>query len=375
MKRVLTTFLGLALMLPALAQVPSGYYTSAEGLSGNALKAALNDIISGHTEFPYSASTTDTWDILKETDRDPNNPNNVIGIYSGFSMDGPAEYNSGNGWNREHTWAKSRGDFGTTLGAGTDVHHLRAADISTNSARNNRNFGEATTPYVDGSGQYSGATGSFTSSSEYVWEPRAEVKGDIARMIFYMATRYEGENGEVDLELTETLLSNTDKSPLHARLSVLLAWHVEDPVDQQERDRNDVIYSYQNNRNPFIDRPEFVEAIWGAAPSPQLTFTSSPVTTATEDQAYTYSITTANADGTVSITATTKPAWLTLSDNGNGTATLSGTPVTGDVGSSAVTLSAADNTNTASQTFTLVVNGTGGGGNPGGGNGGSSAGQ
>jgi endonuclease I len=256
---------GVLLMSSTLfAQIPSGYYNSANGLTGTALKSALNNIIDGHTEYPYSSSGTDVWDILKVADRDPNNANNVIGIYSGFSMNAAAEYNSGAGWNREHVWAKSRGNFGTSKGAGTDLHHLRAADISTNSARNNRNFDEATTQYVDGSGNYSGTTDSYTSSTDWVWEPRDEVKGDIARMILYMTIRYEGKNGEVDLELTDNLLTNTDKTPIHGKASVLIQWHLDDPVSSAEITRNNVVYGYQNNRNPFIDHPEYVCEIFGS---------------------------------------------------------------------------------------------------------------
>lgn len=245
----------------AWGQIPSGYYNTAENKSGVSLKASLNDIISGHTTFSYSQC----WDILQVTDQDPNNATNVIGLYSGFTMNGPAEYANGAGWNREHVWAKSRGDFGTSRGAGTDLHHLRAEDVSTNSARNNRNFGEGTTRYVDGSGNYQGSTDSFTNGSSWIWEPRDEVKGDVARMIFYMAVRYEGENGDPDLELTDEILSNTDKRPLQGQLGVLLTWHAQDPVDNAERLRNDRVYGYQNNRNPFIDRPEFVGLIWGGS--------------------------------------------------------------------------------------------------------------
>lgn len=250
--------------IQAFSQIPTGYYNSASGLTGEPLKDALNDIIDGHTEYPYSSSGTDVWDILKVADQDPNNTNNVIGLYSGFSMNAAAEYANGSGWNREHVWAKSRGNFGTSKGAGTDVHHLRAADISTNSARNNRNFDEATTQYVDGSGNYSGTTDSYTSSVDWIWEPRDEVKGDVARMIFYMTVRYEGENGEVDLELTDNLLSNTDQSAFHGKASVLVQWHLDDPVSSEEISRNDVVYSYQNNRNPFIDHPEYVCEIYGS---------------------------------------------------------------------------------------------------------------
>lgn len=244
-------FIGLG-----LGQIPTGYYNSANGLEETALKDALNDIIDGHTKFSYS----NVWNILKETDRDPNNPNNVILLYTGWSVNGPAGYNNGNGWNREHVWAKSHGNFGTSKGPGTDVHMLRPCDISVNSARGNRYFGEGDTPYYDADGP----TDCFTSGSN-IWEPRDEVKGDVARIMFYMATRYEGEHGEVDLELVDYIPSNSQSSqPIHGILSVLLQWHEEDPVDDWERNRNNIIYySYQHNRNPFIDHPEYANLIWG----------------------------------------------------------------------------------------------------------------
>ncbi|MCD6200258.1 MAG: endonuclease [Bacteroidales bacterium] len=242
------------------AQIPEGYYASSHGLAGGNLKTALYNIIKGHTEYPYSSSSTDVWDILKKTDRDTANPDNIILFYTGWSVNAAQEYNGGSGWNREHIWAKSRGDFGTAKGPGTDVHHLRPADISVNSARNNRWFDNCSEPYYDNGV----ITGCYTSSTDWVWEPRKEVKGDVSRMIFYMATRYEGENGEPDLEMIDYLpADNRTKEAIHAKLSTLLKWNEEDPVDNLERHRNEVVYSYQHNRNPFIDHPEFAVSIWG----------------------------------------------------------------------------------------------------------------
>ena len=100
-------------------QVPDNYYAGTENLRGKALKHALYEIIKGHKEYPYSSSSTDVWDILKETDKDTANPNNVILFYTGWSVNAAQEYNNGKGWNREHVWAKSRGDFGTSPGPGT----------------------------------------------------------------------------------------------------------------------------------------------------------------------------------------------------------------------------------------------------------------
>jgi endonuclease I len=252
----------IGLHFTLLSQIPEGYYDLADGLSGEELKSALNVIIKGHTEFPYTSSSTDLWDILKESDRDTTNSNNVILFYTGWSVNAAQEYNNGSGWSREHVWAKSRGDFGTSLGPGTDAHHLRPADISVNSARNNRWFDTCSTPYLDGGLE----TGCYTSSSRWVWLPRDEVKGDVSRMIFYMATRYEGENGGPDLEVIDYIPSDSyTKDPIHAKLSALLAWHLEDPVDNFEQNRNKVVYSYQGNRNPFIDHPEYVGAIWDSS--------------------------------------------------------------------------------------------------------------
>lgn len=247
----------------AFTQIPTNYYLTAEGYADNELKYRLNQIIDYHTEFQYTSSETDVWDILKETDKDPNNPDNVILIYSGVSVNGAQEYNDTNGWTREHVWAKSRGDFGTALGPGTDVHAIRPLDANTNSTRSNRGFDECTDcSFVYD--KWANNTNSMKDNVAWVFEPRPEVKGDVARMLFYMAVRYEGYDGYPDLELSETILAQNDNSPFHGKLSTLLEWHRNDPVDAWEENRNDIIYyDYQDNRNPFIDHPEIVEHLWG----------------------------------------------------------------------------------------------------------------
>lgn len=260
MKTLLLLF--LLIPLAAYPQIPDGYYSDVSNQTGEELKLVLHNIIKDHKRFPYTSTSTDVWDILKLTDRDPDDSTKVIGIYSGFAMDAAKEYNKGQGWNRVHVWAKSRGDFGTKVGAGTDVHHLRAADISTNSARNNRNFDNGGVQYIDKSGFYNGETESYKDDKNWSWQPRDEVKGDVARMMFYMAVRYEGDGNEPDLELTDSLYNRSSKAPLHSKLSVLLEWHTDDPVDSLEIRRNDIIYRYQGNRNPFIDKPELMGILW-----------------------------------------------------------------------------------------------------------------
>lgn len=224
------------------------YYKSAIGLSGPALKTTLHNIIDDHTELSYDQ----VWDALRYTDKDPLNGNNVILLYTGRSQSNLTNGGYSNDWNREHVWAKSHGDFGTTAGAGTDLHHLRPTDVSVNADRGNLDF--------DNGGAYHNEATlcKFDADS---WEPRNSVKGDIARMLFYMAVRYEGDSGEVNLELNDAV--NNGSAPYMGRLSVLLTWHKLDPVDTFEINRNNIIYnSYQHNRNPFIDHPEWVGAIW-----------------------------------------------------------------------------------------------------------------
>nr|CAH18713.1 extracellular ribonuclease [Bacillus megaterium] [Priestia megaterium DSM 319] len=223
------------------------YYRTVAEKTGNSLKTELHNIIDHHTELSYSA----VWEALKETDEDPANANNVILLYTGRSQ--AKSTNGVDDWNREHVWAKSHGDFGQSYGPGRDLHHLRPTDVSVNSTRGNLDFDNGGTEHSEALGNY------FDSDS---WEPRDEVKGDVARMLFYMAVRYEGDvSDEPDLELNNTV--NNGTAPYHGKLSVLLQWNAQDPVDDRERRRNDIIYSdYQHNRNPFIDHPEWVNEIW-----------------------------------------------------------------------------------------------------------------
>ena len=255
-------FILLFISNSVLSQIPAGYYNGTDGLSGSDLKNTLHNIIKNHTEFTYTSSGTDVWDILKQTDKDPDNSNNVIFIHTGWSVNAAQEYNGAKGWSREHVWAKSHGDFGTETGAGTDVHALRPCDISVNEARSNYDFANGGEIYVDaGNDNTSGTT--LCKKTSNSWETRDAAKGDVARMIFYMSVRYEGENDEPDLELVDNVNSSPNKESFHGKVTDLIEWHINDPVDDWERNRNDIIYNdYQHNRNPFIDHPEFVEKIW-----------------------------------------------------------------------------------------------------------------
>ncbi len=247
------------------------YYAGTEGLSGDALKAFLNDLIDGHTVRTYSEAYND----LMITDKDPNNSNNVILFYTGESKLATDKISSvADGWNREHTWAKSHGDFGTAMGPGTDLHQLRPTDSDVNNSRNHYDFTELDET-ADGVLLVDETTDCYVTyfddiPGEGLFEPREEVKGDVARILFYMATRYEGEDDDystVDLELSNSTYTYGETISgvygEHGVLDVLLQWHTDDPVDAFEISRNEAIFGIQENRNPFIDHPEFVALIWG----------------------------------------------------------------------------------------------------------------
>ncbi|MEV0895947.1 endonuclease [Actinoplanes sp. NPDC049802] len=235
---------------PTASSGTDAYYAAALGKSGPGLKSVLHTIVStGVTTISYDA----VWNALKVTDQDPANSANVILLYSGVSRSKTLNGGATGNWNREHVWPQSHGDFGTANGPGTDLHHLRPEDVTINALRGNKDFDAGGTAV-------SGATGNYTDADS--WEPRAAIKGDVARMVFYMAVRYEGGDSWADLELNNSTANGSN--PYLGKLSTLLAWHTQDPPSAAERTRNQVIYSsYQRNRNPFIDHPEWAASIFG----------------------------------------------------------------------------------------------------------------
>ncbi len=253
-KHLIRTFLVVsffALVLPAYSQ-PAGYYNGTEGLSGDNLKQALHNIIKDHVDFSYSYSRS----IMDYTDQDPDNPDNVILFYLQESRNAD-EYGSGGDYiNREHVWAKSHGDFSGIRPMDSDVHNLHPADASVNEDRSNKDF-DNIQPLGS---QHSEALYCYYTDS--TWEPGPLTKGQVARTLFYMATRYEGDGSESDLELVNH--NNTSPNPLHGNLDALLEWNREYPPSEFEKRRNERLYRIQQNRNPFVDHPEFADFIWAS---------------------------------------------------------------------------------------------------------------
>ncbi|HET8942259.1 MAG TPA: endonuclease [Rudaea sp.] len=270
------------------SSTPSSYYDQVNTSSAEQLRCSLHQTIKGHTIYPYSGSNgpdqQNVWTILEIAQADPNNPGKIIDVYRNHSytaMSDRAGTGSGLTYNREHTWPNSLGFANSNLAAYTDTHMLWLSDTSQNSSRGNKPYAycsgctELTTDFNNGvgggSGTYPGNSNWYhtpdgNSGSFEVWNHR---KGEVARSIFYMAIRYEGIAAEAahdgvipDLELTDdrsliTIRSNTAAKAYMGLLTDLLEWSTNDPPDAEEVARNDVIQSFQGNRNPFIDHPEW----------------------------------------------------------------------------------------------------------------------
>lgn len=233
---------------------PDGYYDSLDGLADTVLRQALQDIVAD-PNIVRAQTYADVIDILKQADQNPLNSNEVWLVYTEqgrAKLDLQVDSNNNGKWNREHTYPRSRGGFNNIeedeIADGVDVwwttkadslrhgnsdaHALRAADGPENSSRGNQHYGEYTGPNA-------------TAGSFY---------GDVARSVLFMAIRYNG------LEVVNGFPSTTGQL---GDLATLLDWHRNDPPDDFEMNRNNIVYNWQFNRNPFIDQPDLVEYIWG----------------------------------------------------------------------------------------------------------------
>jgi hypothetical protein len=231
------------------------YYNSLHGLSGQTLRLALQQIIANPQEV-RAHSYVDLVEILKVADQNPLNSNQIWMVYreSGLpKLDFQSNTGSNGVWNREHTFPRSRGGFNNidadTLADGidlfwhtnadslrhanSDAHGIRAVSAEENNARGNKFYG-----------QYNGPVGT-----------QGRFKGDVARSIFFLCVRYNG------LEVVSGFPDGIIGQMGH--LDTLLNWHRNDPPDDYEMNRNNVVFEWQRNRNPFIDLPDLAEYIWG----------------------------------------------------------------------------------------------------------------
>jgi endonuclease I len=245
------------------------YYSSTTDLNGAELKTALYNKISGHSVISYSGlwntySTTDNfyngkvWDIYST---------NICGVTPydfAFGINQCGNYSKESDcYNREHSFPQSW--FGSASPMVSDMFHIYPTDGKVNGERNNYPYGEVSSAtFTSLQGGKLGAN-TFPGYSGTVFEPIDEYKGDLARTYFYMATRYENliagwqNNGNAN----EILAGNS--FPVYDQwvINLMVKWHNQDPISLKEINRNNAIYGYQQNRNPYIDSPQFVQRIWG----------------------------------------------------------------------------------------------------------------
>ena len=286
MKRI-TSFFLVVFPLLVFAQPPAGYYNSATGLNCAALKTALKNIITtGHINQGYSALWTQfqvsdvkprevgsgsamvIWDIYSDNPSGTDPYNFTPGTGTGGQQDqGTGGTSEGQFYNREHSVPLSWHSGSTASFSGTDYHHIFPTDKKVNAERANWPYGKvalATWTSLNGSKRGASAVAGITGT---VFEPIDEYKGDVARAFFYFVTRYEDDmvTWGLNPDAAQAFEPNTFPSVDVEYLRLMIQWHNQDPVSQKEIDRNNAAYTFQGNRNPFVDFPQYVNQVWNAS--------------------------------------------------------------------------------------------------------------
>jgi endonuclease I/methionine-rich copper-binding protein CopC len=366
------------------------YYQNVNLSSDAQLLCSLYDTINGHTKLSYS------YTVLNLADEDPTDSSKILDVYKNASY---TKYTSGDAThNREHTWPRTYGLGETSSpGSATDYHMLHLTDTAYNSDRGSKPLGDCdngcvqrTTIVNQGQGGSGNAQSNWYSTTGSaannplacpsqgntencktyeVWDWR---KGDIARAVMYMAIRYKGEGGEANLELTDdrTLITSGGSGGKHymGLLSHILAWNQSDPPTEAERDRNQIVQSFQNNRNPFTDHPEWARpgVFTASLTSPCILNTQAPaanddsystppntvLTVAADDGVLDNDLDAEGAPLSAELVATVSSGTLALAANGGFTYT----PASGFSGSTSFTYRASDGVRlSAARTVTIVI--------------------
>lgn len=277
MKKI-TTLLVIFITTLTFSQIPSGYYNTASG-TGYTLKTQLYNIIKNHADQGYGGlyvtySTSDK-DFYYENDGSlldmytENPTGSECEFFYGTNQDdgtlGTAECQR---YNREHLIPQSV--FGSATPMYSDAHFVVPSDKYVNAQRGDLPFGKvnvATSTYSNGSKRGPNLNSGYSAGySGSVFEPIDEFKGDIARMLLYFAVRYENQVASWSFPMFNGTSNQVFTSNA---INILLTWSNNDPVSNREIARNNAIYARQNNRNPFIDHPEYATTIWGSLLSNQ----------------------------------------------------------------------------------------------------------
>ena len=281
-----------------LADMPRDYYpNSLEGKNGAELKTELHNLLKNHTRLPYGSRDYNqiacTWTVFKKSDVRPNGK--VWDMYSNNSYNFSNGAGATKGMNIEHSvpkswWGDAYDETATPLtrfkyDGSYDLHHLTPSDAAANTAKSNYPLGEVDSPLFD-NGVTKVGTGQANGRATNLFEPADEYKGDFARMYLYFVTCYQDYSWKSS---ALSMFAQNSYPTLNAYgQSLLLKWHRQDPVSQKEIDSNNAVYSFQGNRNPFIDYPNMVEYIWGDSTNYEFSFsgqsTSAPSISISNDK-------------------------------------------------------------------------------------------
>jgi len=264
MKRITLLLLLFPLALISQAQIPTGYYEDADGLSKADLKSALHDIIGYASVLDYGSGYGRTWSGFYQTDRMANNQVRDRYSYETFYFSSSASASSASavsGMNIEHSFPKSWWG-GSKNQAYEDLYNLMPCESSINSSKSNYAMGVVSNVKTTNGCTKVGTGTTYSGRSISLWEPADEWKGDFARGYFYMVTAYSNLTWQGSSALS--MLENDQWPTLQQwAYTLLLEWCRQDPVDEIEKARNEAVYKIQGNRNPFVDFPNLAEYIWG----------------------------------------------------------------------------------------------------------------
>ncbi|MNX55786.1 Extracellular ribonuclease precursor [compost metagenome] len=348
------------------AQIPSGYYSTATG-TGYTLKTQLYNIIKDHTNNGYAGlyTTYQTSDV----DNFYENDGTILDMYSeNPSGTDPYTYTTGTTqrcgsysvegdcYNREHIIPQSVFNEQSPMVA--DAHFITPTDGKVNGIRSNYphgNVSSATYTSQNGSKLGSSAVSGYSGT---VFEPINAFKGDIARMYFYFATRYENTVAGYSFPMFN---GSSNQVFTTAFLNMLLAWHAQDPVSAREITRNNAIYARQNNRNPYIDHPEYVNQIWGGTSSGDTQAPTAPTSLAsTAKSATSISLSWTASTDNVAVTGYDIYANSVLKTTvSSTTATITGLTASTSYSIYAKAKDAAGNASTSSNTISVTTNSSG----------------
>ena len=247
----------------ASAQGPNSsgtYYRNANGKKGEALKTALCNIIGNPDVVGYSGLN----EKYKLTDKRADGY--LRDWYSNITNytwdDAGGNSSEGAGWNKEHTVPQSW--FGEASPMKSDIVHVVPTDCYVNNRRSSYPFGEVSKATYTSANNYCLLGSSKTPGySGTVFEPNNEIKGDLARIYFYMATCYEDKCTKWSSGSGSSVFSDENLGLKNWVVDMMMAWSKLDPVDEVEKARNNAIPGIQTNRNPFVDYPGLEDYIWG----------------------------------------------------------------------------------------------------------------